>query len=170
MTVKFILQYPDPRLRTRASDVVVFDDALQLLINDMFETMYISGGIGLAATQINVHLKVIVMDIPDGIGKRVLINPTWTPVTTELSELKEGCLSVPGYYDKLPRYENVMLRAQDSSGTFFEENASGLYALCIQHELDHLLGKFFIDDLSPLRRKRATEAMAKRKRAERKKL
>lgn len=169
MTIKTILQYPDPRLRTKAEPVVIFDENLKLLVQDMFDTMYAADGIGLAATQIAVNLQVVVMDLQDGSGPRVLINPTWEADGNELSSRQEGCLSVPGYYDQLPRYERVRLYAYDIDGDVYENKAEGLYALCIQHECDHLLGKIFVDDLSNLRKQRALTAMSKRLKEDRKK-
>lgn len=169
MAIKSILQYPDPRLRTKADTVIVFDDNLKTLVADMFDSMYAADGIGLAATQIAVNLQVVVMDLQDEVGKRVLINPVWAADGDLLSSRQEGCLSVPGYYDQLPRYERVTLRAFDVDGVLYEDRAEGLYALCIQHECDHLHGKVFVDDLSSLRKRRALVAMSKRHKEDRKK-
>lgn len=170
MAIKTILQYPDPRLRIKAEPVTSFDDNLASLVQDMFETMYAADGVGLAATQVDVHRQVIVMDMGGEIGKRTLINPSWVAVDDALSDLQEGCLSVPGYYDQLPRHARVMVRYFTLDGTKVEEMADGLYALCIQHEYDHLQGKVFVDDLSNIRKQRAFTAMAKRKKEDRKKM
>lgn len=170
MTIKTILQYPDPRLRIKAQPVTSFDENLVRLVSDMFETMYAADGVGLAATQVDVHQQVLVMDMGGEIGKRTLINPSWVTVDDALSELQEGCLSVPGYYDQLPRHARVLVRYYTVHGEPVEETAEGLYALCIQHEYDHLQGKVFVDDLSNIRKQRALAAMAKRKKEDRKKM
>lgn len=149
-----ILQYPDPRLRTRAERVARVDEDVKRLIDDMFETMYEAPGIGLAATQVDVHRRIIVMDLSeDGSEPRVFINPEILGREGEDSA-EEGCLSIPGVYDSVPRAEHVQVRALDRDGEPFDLAAEGLLARCIQHEVDHLEGRLFIDYLSELKRKR----------------
>lgn len=154
MAKRDILQYPDPRLRTRAERVAHIDDDVQRLIDDMFETMYEAPGIGLAATQVDVHRRIVVMDLSeDGSEPRVFINPELLERAGEDSA-EEGCLSIPGVYDSVDRAERVRVRALGRDGEPFELEAEGLLARCIQHELDHLEGRLFIDYLSELKRKR----------------
>lgn len=157
-----ILEYPDPRLRTKAQPVAVVDDAIRQLVDDMFETMYASKGIGLAATQVDVHLRVLVTDVSsDRTEPRVFINAQI--IEREGStEAEEGCLSVPGIYDMLrARSEKIRVRALDRDGQPFELEADGLLAVCIQHELDHLDGKLFVDYLSELKRNRIRKKLEK---------
>ena len=136
-----ILEFPDPRLRTVAKPVEKVDDELRKLIDDMFETMYDAPGIGLAATQVNVHKRVIVMDLSEDKSEpRVFINPEITPLTDDLAPYEEGCLSVPGFYEKVKRPARVKIKALDRDGNVFEEEADELLATCIQHEIDHLEG------------------------------
>lgn len=162
MSLRTILNYPDPRLRTIAKPVEVFDDKLQTLIDDMFETMYDAKGIGLAASQIDEHIQLIVMDLSDDSSQpRVFINPRVTPLTEELFTYQEGCLSIPDYYDKVDRPKRVKIEAKDHQGNDFSEEAEGLLAVCIQHELDHLNGKLFVDYLSKLKQDRAKEKVRK---------
>lgn len=162
MALRTILNYPDPRLRTIAKPVTTFDDKLQTLIDDMFDTMYHAKGIGLAASQIDEHIQLIVMDLSDDSSQpRVFINPTVTPLTEELFTYEEGCLSVPDYYDKVDRPKRVKIHAKDRQGNEFEEEAEGLLAVCIQHELDHLNGKLFVDYLSKLKQDRARDKVRK---------
>lgn len=162
MSLRTILNYPDPRLRTIAKPVEVFDDKLQTLIDDMFETMYDAKGIGLAASQIDEHIQLIVMDLSDDSSQpRVFINPRVTPLTEELFTYQEGCLSIPDYYDKVDRPKRVNIEAKDRQGNDFSEEAEGLLAVCIQHELDHLNGKLFVDYLSKLKQDRAKEKVRK---------
>ena len=143
-----ILEYPDPRLRTKAQPVGQFDAALSQLIDDMFETMYAAPGIGLAATQVNVHRRLLVMDISESKSQPlVFINPQiLTSDGIEISE--EGCLSVPQIFEEVQRAERVRVRAQDRHGKVFEQDLDGLAAVCLQHEMDHLEGKLFVDYLS----------------------
>jgi peptide deformylase len=152
MTKLVILEYPDPRLRKTAAAVTAVDDALRQLVSDMLETMYAAKGVGLAATQVDVHKRLIVLDVSETRDQPlVLINP-------ELLKLEgsgpgeEGCLSLPGIYDKLTRATNIRVRALDRDGQPFEMDAEGLLAVCIQHEMDHLEGKLFVDYLSELKR------------------
>ncbi|AGM40157.1 peptide deformylase [Spiribacter salinus M19-40] len=155
MAKRDILQYPDPRLRTPARAVEVIDARIHTLIEDMFETMYDAPGIGLAATQIDVHEQVVVMDLSEsGDEPLVLINPEVVERDTQCDIAEEGCLSIAGYLDNVERPERVTVRALNRDGEAFELEAEGLLARCIQHELDHLEGRLFIDHLSDLKRKR----------------
>ena len=150
-----ILEYPNPRLRIKAAPVKVVDDKIRRLIDDMFETMADANGIGLAASQVDVHQRVIVMDLAeDSPGPRVFINPEIEVIEPEMTPYEEGCLSVPGFYEPVDRPTHVIIRALDRDGNAFEEEAHGLLAVCIQHEIDHLEGKLFVDYLSPLKRQR----------------
>jgi peptide deformylase len=150
-----ILEFPDARLRTIAKPVAQVDDQLRELINDMFETMYEAPGIGLAATQVNVHQQLIVIDISEDRSEPlVFINPKLTVLDAELSEYDEGCLSVPGFYESVSRPAKVSVRALNQMGEAFELITDGLLATCIQHEMDHLNGKLFVDYLSTLKRQR----------------
>jgi peptide deformylase len=156
-----ILEFPDPRLRTRAQPVVEVDDALRKLIDDMFETMYEAPGIGLAATQVNVHKRVLVIDLSqDRSQPLVLINPEIIE-RSGVEETEEGCLSVPGIYDKVTRAERIRVRTLDRFGKSHEIEAAGLLAVCIQHEMDHLEGKLFVDYLSELKRTRIRKKLDK---------
>ncbi len=160
-----ILRYPDPRLHTVARAVTEVDERIRRLVDDMTETMYASDGIGLAATQVDVHERVIVIDVSDTHDKpMVLINPeiTWRSEETLMAE--EGCLSVPAVYDSVPRHARVNVRALDRQGQAFELEADELLAVCVQHEMDHLLGKVFVDYLSALKRNRIRTRLLKRQR------
>lgn len=149
-----ILEFPDPRLRIKARPVETVDDALRQLIDDMFETMYDAPGIGLAAIQVNVPKRVIVIDISeDKSAPQVFINPELIP-DGEVIEAEEGCLSVPGIYETVNRPERVKIQALNREGESFETVADGLLAVCIQHEVDHLDGKLFVDYLSRLKQQR----------------
>lgn len=157
-----ILEYPDPRLRTHAKPVDKVTDETRKLIDDMFETMYDAPGIGLAATQVNVHKQIIVMDLSeDGNEPRVFINPEVEVLDGDLEEMQEGCLSVPGFYEDVPRIEHCMIRAIGRNGEPYEIEAKGLLAVCIQHEMDHLNGKLFVDYLSSLKRTRIRKKLEK---------
>jgi peptide deformylase len=157
-----ILEYPDPRLRTLAKPVEEVTDDIRKLIDDMFETMYDAPGIGLAATQVNVHKQVIVMDLSeDKTEPRVFINPEVEVLDGDLENMQEGCLSVPGFYEDVSRIEHCLIRALDRDGTPFEIEAEGLLAVCIQHEMDHLNGKLFVDYLSTLKRNRIRKKLEK---------
>ena len=161
MALLNILHFPDPRLRTRAKTVTEFDEDLKTLVGDMFETMYEAPGIGLAATQVNVHKRLLVMDVSeDKSDPVVLINPEILSSQGE-EEMDEGCLSVPGYYETVRRAEKVKVRAQDTGGDYFEIEADGLKAVCIQHEMDHLEGKLFVDYISSLKRDRIRKKLEK---------
>ena len=156
-----ILEFPDPRLRTRAQPVEQVDAALRKLIDDMFETMYAAPGIGLAATQVNVHKRLLVIDISEKRNERLaLINPEIVS-HSGMEETEEGCLSVPGIYDKVTRAEKIRVRTLDRSGKQIEIEADGLLAVCIQHEMDHLEGKLFVDYLSDLKRTRIRKKLEK---------
>ncbi|TFH87006.1 peptide deformylase [Billgrantia azerbaijanica] len=158
-----ILEFPDERLRTRATPVETVDDEVRQLVDDMLETMYDANGIGLAATQVDVHRRVIVMDVSDARDQPlVLINPEYTPLGDEREPMSEGCLSIPEYYAEVPRALRVRLEALDRDGTPYELEADGLLAHCIQHEYDHLEGVLFVDYLSPLKRERVRKKMEKR--------
>ena len=156
-----ILEYPDPRLRTRAKPVEVFDTALSKQVADMFETMYAAPGIGSAATQVDYHKRLIVMDVSeDKRSPQVFINPEI--LTAEgVGTGEEGCLSVPGIFDEVKRAATVRARAQDVKGKFFEVELDGLAAVCLQHEMDHLEGKLFVDYLSDMKRDRIRKKLEK---------
>ncbi|SFT80700.1 peptide deformylase [Halomonas saccharevitans] len=160
-----ILEFPDERLRTVATPVETVDDEVRRLVDDMLETMYDASGIGLAATQVDVHRRVIVMDVSDDRSSPlVLINPEYTPIGDERDPMQEGCLSIPEYYAEVPRALKVHLKALDRDGKPYELEAEGLLAHCIQHEFDHLEGILFVDYLSPLKRDRVMKKMQKRHR------
>ena len=162
-----ILCYPDPKLHTVAKSVTAFDAGLETLVADMLETMYDAKGIGLAATQVDVHQRLIVIDVSeDRDAPLVLINPelVWTSAETHLNE--EGCLSVPGIYDGVKRFDAVHVRAHDMSGIARVIEADALLSVCIQHEMDHLMGKVFVEYLSPLKRNRIKTKMIKAQRDE----
>ncbi|ETN93518.1 Peptide deformylase [Gammaproteobacteria bacterium MOLA455] len=162
MAILKILEFPDPRLRNVAKPVTDVDETIKRLIVDMFDTMKHAQGIGLAASQIDVHLRVIVMDLgEDGAGPRVFINPEIEALDDSVDPYEEGCLSVPGFYEKVDRPAHVMIRALDGEGKAFEEEARGLLAVCIQHEIDHLEGKLFVDYLSPFKRHRIRKKLEK---------
>ncbi|HEY5810662.1 MAG TPA: peptide deformylase [Povalibacter sp.] len=161
-----ILEFPDPRLRTRAKPVETVDADLRQLIDDMFQTMYAAPGIGLAATQVNVHKRLLVIDISESHDQPLaLINPELI-AREGIEETEEGCLSVPGIYDKVTRAERVRVRALDRNGKQIEFDADGLLAVCIQHEMDHLDGKLFVDYLSELKRTRIRKKLEKERRDE----
>jgi peptide deformylase len=160
-----ILEFPDPRLTTVASEVKNFDEALKKLVEDMTETMYSANGIGLAATQVNVHKRLLVLDVSENQDQpRVYINPQIIESTGE-QDHEEGCLSVPGIYASVRRAENITIRAQDSDGNSFEEQVEGLHSVCVQHEMDHLMGRLFVDYLSPLKRNMVRKKLEKQRKA-----
>lgn len=159
-----ILEFPDPRLRTKAAPVEVVDDNLRALIDDMFETMYAAPGIGLAATQVDVHRRLLVADVSaDQSEPQVLINPEILEKDGVIVS-DEGCLSVPGYYEEVERAEHIRVRFLDRQGEVREMEAEGLLAVCIQHEMDHLLGKLFVDYLSEAKRQRIRKKLLKERR------
>lgn len=177
MAIREIVIFPDDRLRRPTTLVTDFDDELRKLVEDMFETMYCDNGIGLAAPQIGISKKVVVIDIPDMEGDQiikhnqiVLINPEITAVQGKTC-YKEGCLSIPDCYEEVERAEVISVKAQDEYGQeIVFENVDGLLAICMQHEIDHLNGRLFLDHLSTFKRDRVTKAMLKRKKEEAKKL
>jgi len=165
MAVLEILEFPDPRLRTRAKPVRQVTDDTRRLVDDMLETMYDAPGIGLAATQVNVHERVLVIDISEERKEPlVFINPEVTVLDPELGEYDEGCLSVPGFYETVQRPTRVQVTALDRDGKSFTREVSGLLAICLQHEIDHLEGKLFVDYLSPLKRQRIRKKLEKQQR------
>ncbi len=156
-----IIEYPDPRLRIRAEPVTKVDDDIKKLVADMFETMYAAPGIGLAATQVNVHKRLLVVDVSEERDEPLcLINPEIIAAEGEIRH-EEGCLSVPGFYELIRRSETIRVRALDRDGRPFEMDAEGLLAVCIQHEMDHLDGRLFVDYLSPLKRERFRKKLLK---------
>ena len=162
MALLNILHYPDPRLHKVAAPVTLFDAALQKQVDDMFETMHEAKGIGLAATQVNYHYRLLVIDVSEDKSEPlVVINPELLQKDGE-TVYEEGCLSVPGVYDKVTRAERVTLRAQNVKGEFFELEADGLLAICLQHEVDHLDGKVFVEYLSEMKQSRIKTKMKKR--------
>ena len=159
-----ILEFPDPRLRTRAIPVETVDDELNTLIDDMFETMYAAPGIGLAATQVDVHKRLLVVDVSsDNSEPNALINPEIIELDGE-TMTEEGCLSVPGYYEEVKRAEHIRVRFLDRKGEDAELQAEGLLAVCIQHEIDHLDGKLFVDYISEAKRQRIRKRLLRDKR------
>ena len=162
-----ILEFPDPRLRKIAKPVTEVTDEIRQLTDDMLETMYDAPGIGLAATQIDVHQRIVVIDVSDeGDSPLVLINPEWEAIDDEKENYQEGCLSVPEFYDDVERHSHIVYRALDRDGNAIEERASGLLAIRIQHELDHLNGKLFVDYISRLKRDRVRKKLEKKHRLE----
>ena len=161
MSLLNILHYPDPRLRTKAEPVVEFDAALKQFADDMLETMYAAPGIGLAATQVDVHKRVIVIDVSENRqSPHIFVNPQLTLLGAKL-DTEEGCLSVPGFYEPVTRAERIIANAYDVEGNAFELEAEDLLAVCIQHECDHLEGKLFVDYLSGLKRNRIRKKLVK---------
>ncbi len=161
MALRTILEFPDPRLRTRAQPVTRFDTRLHRLVDDMLETMYAAPGIGLAATQVDAHLRLIVIDVSETHNEPlVLINPEIIERDGEAST-EEGCLSVPGVFDAVKRAARIRVRAQDRNGQVFERDCAELLAVCVQHEMDHLEGKLFVDYLSSLKRDRIRKKLDK---------
>ena len=162
-----ILRYPDPRLHTVARPVAEVDEKVRQLVDDMLESMYAAEGVGLAATQVDVHCRVIVIDTSDTRDQpHVLINPELVARSEEMVFGDEGCLSVPEIYDKVPRHARVTVRALNRGGERFDLEAEGLLAVCVQHEMDHLMGKVFVEYLSPLKRNRIKTKMLKKTRDE----
>ncbi|MDE0950038.1 MAG: peptide deformylase [Halioglobus sp.] len=162
MAVLEILEFPDPRLRTEAKPLVRVTDTTRTLIDDMLETMYEAPGIGLAATQVNIHQRLLVMDVSDEKSEAmVFINPIISVLDEELSEYDEGCLSVPGFYETVCRPRKVLVSALNRDGEPFTLELEGLAAICLQHEVDHLDGKLFVDYISPLKRQRIRKKLEK---------
>lgn len=159
-----ILEYPDPRLRTVARPVGAFDARLRRLVADMAETMYAAPGIGLAATQVDIHERLIVIDASESRDQlRVFVNPEIVWASEETALCEEGCLSVPDVYDEVRRPARVRVKARDADGRVFELDCEGLLAVCVQHEMDHLMGKVFVEYLSPLKRERIRARLRKKK-------
>lgn len=165
MALLSILQYPDRRLHKVAKPVAQVDDRIRTLVRDMAETMYAAPGIGLAATQVDVHERVVVIDVSeDGDDLHVLINPEILWKSDEQQVYEEGCLSVPGIYDEVQRSARIRVRALNEQGQAYEFDAEGLLAVCVQHELDHLMGKVFVEYLSPLKQNRIRTRLRKQER------
>jgi peptide deformylase len=165
MALLDILEFPDPRLRTVATPVTEFDGALSTLVDNMFQTMYAAPGIGLAATQVDVHKRLIVIDVSEDKSQPlVFINPEVTVLDTDTAEYDEGCLSVPGFYETVVRPQHVRVVAQNREGEHFTMEPKGLLAVCVQHEIDHLDGKLFVDYLSSLKRGRIRKKLEKQHR------
>ncbi len=161
-----ILQFPDSRLRTVAKPVAEVDDRIRQLVDDMFETMYAAPGVGLAATQVNVHERVVVIDVSDDQSQPlVFINPEITVLDETLFDYEEGCLSVPGFYEAVTRPRHIRVTALDRDGQEFTLEPEGLLAVCVQHENDHLLGKLFVDYISNMKRQRIRKKLEKQHRA-----
>lgn len=162
MAVLPVLEYPDPRLRTLAKPVTEFNDQLQRIIDDMLETMYDQNGLGLAATQVDFHQRVVVMDFSEEKNDPIVfINPRFDVLDDSPNEEQEGCLSVPGFYEHIYRAARVKVIALDRHGKEFDMKVSGLLAVCVQHEIDHLDGKLMVDYLSPLKRNRIKTKLVK---------
>jgi len=162
MAILSVLRFPDERLKTKAAQVTKVNDNIKAIVNDMFETMYDENGVGLAATQVNIHQRIVVMDVSENKENPiVLINPEIIAKSEETLVNEEGCLSVPGCYAKVDRHEKVTVKALDINGNEFTLDGENLLAICIQHELDHLQGILFVDYLSPLKRKRIKTKLEK---------
>ncbi len=162
-----ILEFPDPRLRTVAEPVTEVNDEIRAIIDDMFETMYDAPGIGLAATQVNIHQQIITMDLSDDQSEpMVLINPEFEVLDDDPHRYQEGCLSVPGYYEDVIRPQHIRVKALDANGEPQEFEAKELLAVCVQHEIDHLNGKLFVDYISTLKRNRIRGKLEKKHRQE----
>jgi peptide deformylase len=169
MALLDILEFPDPRLRTKAKEVKEVNNGIRKLVDDMLETMYEAPGIGLAATQVNVHQRVVVIDVSEEKDQPlVLINPSYQVIDGE-QEYDEGCLSVPGYYETVIRAQKIQLNALDRDGNAFEMQCNELLAVCVQHEIDHLNGVLFVDHISKLKRERIKAKLVKAHKAELKK-
>ena len=163
MALLQILEFPDPRLRTVAKPVQQVNDAMRQLIDNMLETMYEAPGVGLAATQVNVHLRIVVIDVSEDQSQPLaFINPVITVLDEILCDYDEGCLSVPGFYETVTRPEHIRVTALDREGQPFEIAPEGLLAVCIQHEVDHLNGKLFVDHISNLKRDRIRKKLEKK--------
>ena len=167
MTILTVLRFPDERLRTKATDVAEVNDNIKKIVDDMFETMYDENGVGLAATQVNIHQRIVVMDVSEDKSEPItFINPEIIKKSDKTFINEEGCLSVPGCYAKVTRHETVTVSALDRDGKEFTLDGSELLSICIQHELDHLAGVLFVDYLSPLKRKRIQTKLEKEARLE----
>ncbi len=167
MAILDILEFPDPQLRTVAKPVETVDERVRTIVADMFETMYEAPGIGLAATQVNIHERIITMDVSEDKSEPlVFINPTVDVLDGEPETMQEGCLSVPGFYEDVTRIEHCLVKALDKDGQPFELECQGLLAVCIQHELDHLDGKLMVDYVSAFKRKRIKDKLVKKHKLE----
>lgn len=167
MAILEILEFPDPRLRTVAKVVEQVDSRVRNIIDDMLDTMYDAPGIGLAATQVNIHERIITIDLSEDKSEPlVFINPEVQVLEGDMETMQEGCLSVPGFYEDITRVEHCLVRALDRDGQAFELECRGLLAVCIQHEIDHLEGKLMVDYISPLKRKRIKDRLNKKHKAE----
>ena len=163
MTVLTVLHYPDPRLHKVAKPVAVVDERVRKIVADMAETMYAAPGVGLAATQVDIHERIIVIDVSEEQNQlMVFINPELVWASAEKKAWREGCLSVPEYYDEVERPDQILVKALDLNGKPFEIETDGLLSVCLQHEMDHLLGKVFVEYLSFLKRNRISLKMKKR--------
>ena len=163
MTVLTVLHYPDPRLHKVAKPIAVVDERVRKIVADMAETMYAAPGVGLAATQVDIHERIIVIDVSEEQNQlRVFINPELVWASAEKKAWREGCLSVPEYYDEVERPDQILVKALDLNGKPFEIKTDGLLSVCLQHEMDHLLGKVFVEYLSFLKRNRISLKMKKR--------
>ena len=161
MAILDILEFPDPRLRTKAKPVTKVDNNIRKLADDMLETMYHAPGIGLAASQVNVHQRIVVIDVSEEKDQPlVLINPEFEVISGE-QDFDEGCLSVPGYYETVTRAEKIRVKALNRDGEPFEMECDGILSVCVQHELDHLDGKLFVDHISKLKRERIRKKLVK---------
>lgn len=168
MTILTVLRFPDPRLRTKAQPIIDITDATATIIDNMIATMYEEKGVGLAATQVNIHQQIVVMDTSEDSDQPiVLINPEIIATSDETSINEEGCLSVPGTYAKVDRHDACTVKALDRHGKEFTLSATQLQSICIQHELDHLNGVLFVDYLSPLKRQRIQKKIEKEAKLER---
>ena len=166
MALRTILEFPDMRLRTIATPVINFDSSLSSLIKDMLETMYSAGGIGLAATQIDVHQRILVIDVSENRDKpQIFVNPTFTVSDQQNLDYDEGCLSIPGFYETISRPKKVVIHSHDQHGKHFDLEADGILAVCIQHEIDHLDGKLIVDYISRLKRNRILSKLEKKHKA-----
>lgn len=162
MALLSILEFPDPRLRNKALPIDEVDDSIRKLADDMLETMYDAPGIGLAATQVNIAKRIVVIDVTEEKDQPlVFINPEIEVIGDDFEEMDEGCLSVPGFYETVQRPDHIKVRALDRNGEAFEIEDDGMLAVCIQHEIDHLDGKLFVDYLSPLKRQRIRKKLEK---------
>ncbi len=167
MAMLEILEFPDPRLRTKAEPVASVDNAIRKTVDDMLETMYEANGIGLAATQVNIHKRIIVIDVSEERSEpMVFINPNITVLDEDPDSYDEGCLSVPGFYETVERPKGIRVEALDKEGKSFVIEPEGLLAVCLQHEVDHLNGKLFVDYISPMKRNRIRKKLEKQHRAQ----
>ena len=159
-----ILIFPDPKLRKKAQKIEIFDKSLENLAQKMLDTMYEAGGIGLAATQVNVHIRLVVMDLSKERNEpRVFVNPEYTILDKSPFNYEEGCLSIPGFNEEISRPSKILLKWQDLQGNFHEDKPDGIFNVCAQHEIDHLDGKLFVDYLSPIKRDRIRKKLENRR-------